>query len=108
VFLGILGFHLGEQLRGGSSSNANYTITDDQAWTTCRSATINISDIGSHGCVVSASADVELPVDLAVRNKKNTYRIVRTRNDSQIAAHSDQIGEHVSIPVAHYQEDAPA
>jgi hypothetical protein len=71
---------------GGSSFNANCSLTSENNWTTCRSATINITDAGSHGCVVTSSADVSFPFGMGdIPGDENVYRIVVTRNDSNPA-----------------------
>ena len=49
-----------------------------------------LSKMFLRGSVINAENDITTPT--------STMR--------QIAAHSDQITEHVRIPVAHYQEDA--
>lgn len=61
----------------GSSSNGNVSLTDDVLWTTIRSVNVTITDAGSHGCVATASADVDTPGPADVENQ---YRFVLTRN----------------------------
>lgn len=65
----------------GDVSNANATISSSANWTTLRTASISIgaADTASHGCVVNASADVELSGSSGVENK---YIFTITRNDS--------------------------
>jgi hypothetical protein len=74
---------------GGSSFNANCSLTSDSNWTTCRTVTINITDAGSHGCVVTSSADVSFPFGgMGLEGTEHIYRIVVTRNDSNPATNA--------------------
>lgn len=63
----------------GASNNGNVLLDSDNNWDTIRSVTVTIpsNDGASHGCVVSASADME--------NRgggiENKYRFVITHND---------------------------
>jgi hypothetical protein len=61
----------------GSSSNGNATLSDHILWTTIRSVTVTITDVGSHGCVANASADVDVSGAFDVESE---YLFVLTRN----------------------------
>ena len=65
----------------GQSSNGSVSINDANNWVVIRSATVNIGggDGSSHGCVATASADVDSPGPTGQENK---YRFVLSRVDT--------------------------
>ena len=65
----------------GSSSNGNVTLDSANNWIVVRSATVNIpgGDGAVHGCVATASADMESGGAVGVENQ---YRFVLSRNNT--------------------------
>ncbi len=78
---GSLGTALANNFVTGSSTNVDVTVNSATNWTTIRSATITIpsSDDAPHGCVVTASADVQNP---GPAGRENQYRFALSLNDS--------------------------
>jgi hypothetical protein len=65
----------------GSSSSGDVTLNDANNWEIIRSATVNIpaGDLSSHGCVATASADMNHGGPEGVESQ---YRFVLSRNNT--------------------------
>lgn len=75
------GLAMGNQFVTGQSSNANVSLTSAANWRIIRSATISIpaGDTQTHGCVASASADMDHNGASGIENQ---YLFVLARNNS--------------------------
>lgn len=71
----------------GQSNNANVALDSADNWTVIRSVSVIIPalDTKSHGCVATASADMDQTGDVGVENQ---YRFVLTRNNTNPATDS--------------------
>ena len=67
----------------GHISNGNVTLNSHNNWTTIRHVTVDIpaSDTAVHGCVATASADMDRSGDVG---QKTEYRFALSRNDANI------------------------
>ena len=91
----------------GSSTNVDITLNSATNWTLIRSATITIptSDGAVHGCVATASADVENP---GPASRENQYRFALSLDDGSPPAGtgSERMLELVDNPGAFDDPDS--